>query len=211
MNRTRIKFCGMTRIEDAVLGARFGVDAIGLVFTRRSPRFVELAQARAIVAALPPWTNVVALFMDDTADWIREVEQAIRPHFLQFHGSEDDAFCSGFDTPHMKAIAMGSENDVHARLSAHPHARGFLLDGHAVGTQGGRGQGFDWSRIPHDVEHPLILAGGITSGNVATAIARVRPWAVDVSSSIESAPGVKDAEKMAVFVAAVRRADAELA
>lgn len=211
MTRTRIKFCGMTRAEDAVLAARLGVDAIGLVFTRRSPRFVELTQARAIVAALPPLTDVVALFMDDAADWIHEVEQTVRPHFLQFHGNESDVFCSGFDTPHLKAIAMGSEADVQTRLAVHPHACGFLLDGHVAGTQGGRGQGFDWSRIPRDMDHPLMLAGGIGAGNVAAAIQQVRPWAVDVSSGIESSPGIKDAEKMAAFVAAVDKADAELA
>lgn len=209
MTRTRIKFCGMTRVEDAVQAARLGVDAIGLVFTRRSPRFVEPEQARVIVAALPPLIGVVALFMDDAAEWVHEVEQAVRPQALQFHGSEDDAFCSGFATPHLKAIAMGSEGDVRARVSAHPHASGFLLDGHAAGMQGGRGQGFDWSRIPHDMQHPLILAGGIGIDNVAAAIGRVRPWAVDVSSGIESSPGVKDATKMAAFVAAVRKADAE--
>lgn len=211
MTRTRIKFCGMTRVEDAVLAARLGVDAVGLVFTRRSPRFVELTQAHAIVAALPPLTSVVALFMDDKADWIREVEQAIRPHILQFHGCENDAFCSGFDALHLKSIAMGSEEDVQTRLAAHPHARGFLLDGHVAGAQGGRGQGFDWSRIPRDMDRHLILAGGLSVDNVAAAIQQVRPWAVDVSSGIETSPGIKDAAKMTAFVAAVRKADAESA
>ncbi len=210
MKRTRIKFCGMTRTEDAVRAARLGVDAIGLVFTRRSPRFVELEQAQAIVAALPPLVGVVALFMDDDPDWVREIERAVRPHFLQFHGKEEDAFCSGFGTPHLKAIAMGSEADVHARMAAHAHACGFLLDGHAAGAQGGRGQGFDWSRIPARTTRPLILAGGITPDNVEAAIDRVRPWAVDVSSGIETAPGVKDAAKMAAFVTAVRQADASV-
>ncbi|HET7267476.1 MAG TPA: phosphoribosylanthranilate isomerase [Oleiagrimonas sp.] len=207
MNRTRVKFCGMTRVEDAVFAARLGVDAVGLVFTRRSPRFVEPAQARAIAAALPPLVDVVALFMDDDAAWVREVERAVHPHWLQFHGSEDDAFCAGFDTPHVKAIAMGSEGDVGTRMAAHPSARAFVFDGHAAGTQGGRGQGFDWSRLPRDAGHPLVLAGGLHADNVASAIERVRPWAVDVSSGIESAPGVKEPAKSAAFVRAVREAD----
>lgn len=208
MTRTRIKFCGMTRIEDAVLAARFGVDAIGFVFTRRSPRFIGPAKACAIVRALPPLVDVVALFMDDEPDWVREVERAIRPHWLQFHGSENDAFCAAFDTPHVKAIAMGSEDDVRTRLDAHPHARAFLLDGHAAGMQGGRGQGFDYARIPHDIEHPLILAGGLSVANVATAIDHVRPWAVDVSSGIESAPGIKDPDKMRAFIQAAQSVQA---
>lgn len=204
MIRTRIKFCGMTRVQDAMLAARLGVDAIGLVFTRRSQRFVELERARTIVAALPPLVGVVALFLDDEAAWIHAVEQAVRPHWLQFHGNEEDAFCAAFDTPHLKAIAMGSEDDVRTRFAAHPHARGFLLDGHAAGALGGRGQGFDWSRIPHDVAHPLMLAGGLSAANVATAIDRVRPWAVDVSSGIESTPGIKDPDKMRAFIQAAR-------
>lgn len=208
MTRTRIKFCGMTRAGDAALAARLGVDAVGIVFARRSPRFVEPEAARAIVAALPPWVDVVALFMDDAADWVREVEHRVRPHWLQFHGAEADAFCAGFDTPHVKAIAMGTPDEVGVRLDQHPHARGFLFDGHVPGTQGGRGQGFDWSRIPDDLARPWILAGGLNARNVADAIRCVRPWGVDVSSGIETAPGVKDAAAMAAFAAAVRETDA---
>lgn len=209
MTRTRIKFCGMTRVGDAALAACLGVDAIGIVFAQCSPRCVEAERACAIVAALPPWVDVVALFMDDEAQWIREVERRVRPHWLQFHGAEPDAFCAGFATPYVKSIAMDSTDAVGARLDAHPHARAFLFDGHAPGTQGGRGQAFDWSRIPGDVPRPWILAGGLDAGNVAEAIRRVRPWAVDVSSGIESAPGVKDAAAMSAFVAAVREADAQ--
>lgn len=208
MTRTRIKFCGMTRPGDAAFAAGLGVDAIGVVCTRRSPRFVAPGQARAIADALPPWVDVVALFMDDAADWVRAVEATLRPHWLQFHGGEDDAFCAQFATPHVKAVAMGSPATAGAQLEAHPHACAFLLDGHAAGLQGGSGQGFDWSDVPGDIGRPLILAGGLAAANVARAIAQVRPWAVDVSSGIESAPGVKDAAAMTAFVAAVRAADA---
>ncbi|HEX7339700.1 MAG TPA: phosphoribosylanthranilate isomerase [Rhodanobacteraceae bacterium] len=207
MIHTRIKFCGMTRAEDALLAARLGVDAIGLVFTRRSPRFVELAAAQAIVAALPPFVATVGLFMDDEAAWVREVERVVTPTWLQFHGSESDSFCTCFTSPHVKAIAMGSDADVAAQLAQHPHARAWLLDSHAVGAQGGSGRTFDWERIPTATRRPLILAGGLSADNVAQAIVQVHPWAVDVSSGIESAPGIKDAAKCEAFVRAVRQAD----
>ncbi len=208
MSRIRIKFCGMTRVEDTVAAARLGVDAIGFVFVRRSPRFLEPAAARAIAAALPPLVTVVALFMDDEVAWVREVERVLRPHWLQFHGSETDTFCAAFDTPHVKAVAMDSRDDVRACLDAHPRARGFVLDGHATGAQGGRGQAFDWSRIPRDIERPVILAGGLTADNVTAAIDRVRPWAVDVSSGIESAPGIKSLDRMRAFIHAARSSQA---
>lgn len=208
MTRTRIKFCGITRVADAQSAVEMGVDAIGLVFTQRSPRRVTPAQARAIVGHLPPMVSVVALFMDNTADWVREVENVVKPALLQFHGAETGAFCSSFDTPYLKAIAMNSVEDVPACLEAHPHARGFLLDGHVAGGQGGQGMSFDWSRVPGDSLRPVILAGGLDAGNVATAIRRVRPWAVDVSSGIEVSPGIKSPDKMQAFVKAVQSVQA---
>ncbi len=208
MTRTRIKFCGITRAADAIAAATLGVDAVGLVFTARSPRAVGVAQARAIVQALPPMVSVVALFMDDDAALVREVEREVRPDLLQFHGAETAECCAAFDTPYLKAVAMNSTGDVPALLAAHPHARGFLFDGHVAGGQGGQGQAFDWSRLPSDVRRPVILAGGLDAGNVADAIVRVRPWAVDVSSGIEASPGIKSPEKMQAFVKAVRSVQA---
>lgn len=203
MTRTRIKFCGITRAEDARRAADLGVDAIGLVFTRRSSRFVTPEQARDIVIGLPPLLTVVALFMDNTDDWVREVERAVKPSLLQFHGSESDTFCQGFDTTWIKAIAMNSADDAATRLEAWPHARGYVLDGHRAGAPGGQGTAFDWARVPADMQRPLILAGGLDADNVATAIGRVRPWAVDVSSGIEVSPGIKHPDKMQAFVKAV--------
>lgn len=206
MTRTRIKFCGITRAGDAELAARLGVDAIGLVCTRRSRRFVEPAQALAIRARVAPYVSVVALFMDDDAAWVREVESAVRPDLLQFHGTEDASFCTGFATPYVKAVAMASTADVHRVADAHPRAVGLLLDGHASGGQGGSGHGFDWTRVPHDLRRPLIVAGGLDAANVGAAIRVARPWAVDVASGIESSPGIKDSAKMQAFIAAVEGA-----
>lgn len=207
MTRTRIKYCGITRIEDAVLAAQLGVDAIGLVCTRRSRRFVEPAQALAIRTQVAAYVTVVALFMDDEAAWVREVETTMRPDLLQFHGAEEAAFCSAFATPYVKAVAMASANDVRRVAHAHPRAAGLLMDGHAAGEQGGGGRRFDWTRIPRDLRRPLIVAGGLDAANVGEAIRVARPWAVDVASGVESSPGVKDSAKMQAFIAAVDRAD----
>jgi phosphoribosylanthranilate isomerase len=203
VTRTRIKFCGITRGEDALLAAQLGVDAIGLVCTRRSPRFLEPAQAQAIRAQVPAYVSVVALFMDDEAAWVREVEAALHPDLLQFHGVEDAAFCSAFITPYVKTVAMGGDADVRSIAAAHPQARGLLLDGHAAGMQGGSGQRFDWTRVPRDLALPVIVAGGLDAGNVGAAIRNAQPWAVDVASGIETSPGIKDPAKMHAFAAAV--------
>jgi phosphoribosylanthranilate isomerase len=193
-------------MEDALLAAKQGADAIGMVFTRRSKRFIEPSHAARFRAAVPPFVTVVALLMDDEADWVREVIATVQPDLLQFHGSEDDAFCSGFGQRYLKAIAMGEGALALASLRAFPRATGLLLDGHGLGEQGGSGKTFDWNLMPTDLEQPLTLAGGLTADNVAAAIRIARPWAVDVSSGIESSPGIKDAVKMERFIAAVRGA-----
>lgn len=208
MTRTRIKCCGMTRPGDAVLAAQLGADAIGLVFTRRSKRFVDIRQASAIRAALPPYVAVVGLFMDDDAAWVREVETQVRPHLLQFHGDESAAYCRACDAPYVKTIAMGSAPDLAAAFDAHPHAAGFLLDGHRASEPGGSGTTFDWSHVPRRSALPLIVAGGLTPDNVADAIGIAQPWAVDVCSGVESAPGIKDADAMRRFIETVQQADA---
>jgi len=206
MMRTRIKFCGITRMQDAHAAAALGVDAIGLVLTRKSPRFVEIAQAREIRRSLPPFVSAVALFMDDEPAWIAQAIDAIAPEMLQFHGMESAADCGRYGRRYLKAVPMGDGADVHDVVAAHPAATGFLLDGHAAGEQGGRGKSFDWSRAPLNLQRPVLLAGGLTCDNVGPAIRAVRPYAVDVSSGIESAPGVKDLDKMRRFVEEVQRA-----
>ena len=206
---TRIKCCGMTRVGDALLAARLGADAIGLVFTARSKRQVTLAQAREIVAALPPFVATVALFMDDDADLVRQVIEEVQPAMLQFHGSETDDWSMQFGLPFLKAIAMGEGAAALPRLRDYPHASGLLLDGHGFGEAGGSGKAFDWSLLPGELVQPMILAGGLHAGNVADAVRLLRPWAVDVASGVESSPGVKDPDKLAAFIHAVRTADAE--
>ena len=206
MTRTRIKFCGITRMEDAQAAAALGVDAIGLVLTRKSPRFVEVAQASAIRRSLPPFMMAVALFMDDEPAWIAMAIDAIAPDLLQFHGAERATDCARYGRRYLKAVPMGEDVDVHATMAVHSRAAGFLLDSHAPGDQGGSGKSFDWSRIPEKLQRPVLLAGGLTCDNVCSAIRAARPYAVDVSSGIESAPGVKDLGKMRCFVEEVQRA-----
>ena len=207
--RTRVKFCGITRMNDALEAAALGVDAIGFVFTRQSQRYIALENARAIRAALPPFVACVALFMDDDAVWVAEVLKKLGPDYLQFHGSEDAGYCDGFARPYLKAIAMGGAQDVAAFAAKYPCAAGFLLDSHAVDTAGGSGKEFDWTRVPQNVARPLLLAGGLTPFNVADAIRQVRPYGVDVSSGIEAAPGVKDSQKMRKFIEEVNRVSAQ--
>ncbi len=206
---TRIKCCGMTRTEDALLAARLGADAIGLVFTARSKRQVTLRQARDIVAALPPLVTTVALFMDDDAALVRQVLDEVKPTLLQFHGDESDAWCAQFGHPFLKAIAMGEGMAALARLHDYPSAVGLLLDGHAAGEPGGSGKVFDWSLLPTGLAQPLILAGGLHPDNVADALRALHPWAVDVASGVESAPGIKDPDRLEAFIRAVRATDAE--
>ena len=203
---TRIKCCGMTRVEDALLAAKLGADAIGLVFTARSKRRVTLEQARAIVGALPPFVGAVALFMDDDAELVQEVIEAVQPDLLQFHGEEPDNWCAQFGRRFVKGIAMGAGKVALHKLRRYPSAAGLLLDGHGLGEAGGSGKAFDWSLMPTELEQPLILAGGLTPVNVAEAIRIARPWAVDVASGVESAPGIKDPQKLADFIHAVRNA-----
>jgi phosphoribosylanthranilate isomerase len=206
--RTRIKICGITRPEDARAAARLGVDAIGLVFYAPSPRAVTVAQARAVMAALPPFVTVVGLFVDAAPEHVRETLAAIPLDLLQFHGDESPDYCTQFGSPWLKAVRMKEGVDVAVEAERFRAARGLLLDAYRPGVPGGTGERFEWSRVPRDMSMPLILAGGLTPNNVTDAVAQVRPYAVDVSGGVEAAKGIKDFEKMAAFVAAVREADA---
>ena len=203
---TRIKFCGITRIEDAGVAVDLGVDAIGLVFTRSSQRFVGIGQACAIRRTLPPFVVTVALFMDDEPAWIEEVIAEVQPDLLQFHGDEAAGFATSFARPYLKAVPMASVADAASYAARYLDAAGFLLDNHAPGAAGGTGVAFDWTRVPR-LGRPTVLAGGLDAHNVAQAIAVVRPYAVDVSSGIEFAPGIKDAARMRAFAAAVHAAN----
>lgn len=208
MSRTRVKICGVTRVEDALLACQLGADAIGMVLTPSSPRCVTAERARGIRAALPAFVTAVLLVHDLPAVQVAAALREVRPGLVQFHGSEDAAFCGRFDAPYVKALGMDGAVDVRALAAAHPRALGFVLDGHPPGQQGGRGRAFDWSRVPRDLGRPVILAGGLNPANVADAIRQVHPWAVDLASGVESAPGIKDADKLRAFFAAVHAADA---
>jgi phosphoribosylanthranilate isomerase len=208
--RTRIKFCGMTRAGDVRLASELGVDAIGFVFAAASPRRVRAEEARVMRNALAPLVDAVALFMDNSAEDVRNVVKLVRPSLLQFHGSEDDAFCRSFGTPYLKAIPMGEGThvgDATALQLRFPAAAALLFDGHGGEVRGGNGSRFDWSRIPTGLHKPFVLAGGLDPDNVFEAIQQTLPWGVDVSSGIESAPGIKDGDLMRHFVEEVRRAD----
>lgn len=202
---TRIKICGITRPGDGAKAAELGTDAIGLVFYERSPRNVGIGQARDIIAALPPFVKVVALFMNASAGDVLEVLDRVPVDLLQFHGDEDAGYCAGFERPYIKAVPMAGNVDVGAYSAGHARAAGLLLDSHALGEAGGSGLTFDWDKAPQGLDKPLILAGGLTPANVEEGVRRVRPYAVDVSSGVESAPGIKDARLMAEFIEGVRR------
>lgn len=209
MSRTRVKICGVTRVEDALLACAEGADAIGMVMTPASPRCVSIDQARAIRDALPAFVDAVVLTHDLPADRVRAIIDGVRPDLVQFHGLEDAAFCGSFGVRYLKALGMAGDLDVRAIAAGHARASGFVLDGHPPGQQGGQGRTFDWTRVPRDLGRPVILAGGLNAGNVALAIRTVHPWAVDLASGVEAAPGIKDPAKLRAFFAAVHAVDAE--
>jgi len=206
-HRTRAKICGITRVEDALAAAEAGADAIGLVFAA-SPRRIDLATARAIRHALPPFVATVALFVNPSRDEVGAVLDQVAPDWLQFHGEEPPAFCAGFDRPYFKAARVRPDLDLLQYAALYADAGALLLDAWSPDAHGGTGHRFDWGLIPRALPKPVILAGGLDAGNVAEAIRAVRPWAVDVSSGVEAAKGIKDAAKVAAFMKEVRIADA---
>jgi len=209
---TQIKFCGFTRSEDIAAAVALGVEYLGLVFAPHSPRQLTLDTARALRRTDLGGARIVALLMDQPECEVRAVIDAIAPDILQFHGGESDAFCAAFGLPFWKAIGMGGDPASGlAQVARYPSASAFLFDGHAAGAAGGSGQRFDWSRLPATLGHPpFLLAGGLDAHNVAEAIHSAAPWGVDISSGIESSPGIKDHRHMQHFVHAVRRTDTKI-
>ena len=204
--RTRIKICGMTRDEDVRAAVDAGADAIGLVFYPPSPRFLSVERACALARGVPPFVATVALFVNAPAADVRTVIEGVRPSLLQFHGEETPEYCAQFGVPFLKACRMGPGVDALKYLRPFSAAAGWLLDSH-VAEYGGVGERFDWSLVPAELSRPLVLSGGLDPANVREAIRRVRPWAVDVSSGVEAAKGIKDAAKVAAFISEVRNAD----
>ena len=205
--KTRIKICGLRDAAMARETARLGADAIGLVFYAPSPRHVEIEAAREIVAALPPFVMSVGLFVDADPDYVRSVLAQVPLDVLQFHGNESPAYCEQFSRPYLKAVRVKPGLNLLEYAASYPGARGLLVDAFVEGVPGGTGEGFDWSLLPADLPLPLILSGGLYPGNVKAAVEEVRPWAVDVSSGVESAKGIKDVAKIAAFVEEVNRAE----
>ena len=203
---TRVKICGVTRVEDGIACAQLGADAIGLVFYAPSPRHVSVAQARAIMAALPPFITTVGLFVDADPAEVSAVLTQLPLDLLQFHGDESPEYCQGFARPYLKAMRVKPGVDLVQYAAQYAQAKGLLLDAHVEGVAGGTGQSFDWNLIPAHLPLPVVLSGGLHPANVTEAIKRVQPAAVDVSSGVEATKGIKDAAKIAAFMQGVRNA-----
>lgn len=201
--RVRVKICGITTPEQAVAVSRLGADALGLVFVEKSSRYLSLTAAREIRDAVPPFVQVVALFLDAKAGQVEQVIDQIQPDLLQFHGCESVLDCERWQRPYLRAIAMGSQPDLAGEARSYAKASGFLLDGHRHGELGGQGTAFDWSTVPGALGKPVILAGGLNPTNVGEAIRMTRPHGVDVSSGVESSPGVKDLDLVREFISEV--------
>ncbi len=222
MIRTRVKICGITRIEDGLAAARAGADAVGLVFWPGTPRCIDRATARAICAALPPYVSIVGLFVDQEPAVVHAVLKTVPLDLLQFHGDEPPEACGIFGRPYIKAVAVQGSGSGGALLeygTRYADAAGFLFDAPpSGGLPGGTGRSFDWEVLtPELIERlrkPVVLSGGLHAGNVAAAIRRIRPWAVDVSSGVEELDaagkprkGRKDPARIAAFIEEVQHAD----
>lgn len=207
--RTRVKICGITRPDDGIEAARLGVDAIGLVFYEKSPRNVSIEQARVICEALPGFVTVVSLFMNPDAEQVNKVLAACAIDLIQFHGTESADFCQSFDRPYIKAVGMAGNEKLVDAMQQYSTAKALLLDSHVSGAAGGTGETFDWNAIPQQYRNSVILAGGLKPDNVAAAIRKVQPYAVDLSSGVESEPGIKDAALMVQLMNEVREVNCE--
>jgi phosphoribosylanthranilate isomerase len=206
--RTRVKICGLRDPEHARVAANAGADAIGLVFYPPSPRFVAIEEAARVAAALPPYVMAVGLFVNASEAEVRRVLEGVRLDMLQFQGDEAPDFCERFGVPWVRAVRMEAGTDLVEYAGRFSRARALLLDAHVPGQPGGTGRSFDWADIPRNLPVPLILSGGLTSENVARAVREVKPWAVDVSSGVETGRGSKDPRKIVDFIRSVRLEDA---
>jgi phosphoribosylanthranilate isomerase len=205
-HRTRIKICGLTREQDVDAAVTAGADALGFVFYPPSPRYVDFDRAAALMARVPPFVTIVGLFVNARPEGLETALKRLPIQLLQFHGDESEADCQAYGRPYLKAARVRPGFDLINYAACFPGAAGLLLDAFVEGYGGG-GEAFDWNLIPQGLAQPLILSGGLDPINVEEAVARVRPWAVDVSSGVEVAKGIKDPAKIAAFVAGVRNAD----
>lgn len=204
--RTRIKICGLTREADVAAACAAGADAVGFVCYAKSPRYVEPRRLRALAREVGPFTTPVLLFVNAAPDAIDVAREAVPAAVLQFHGDEHEADCARYGATYLRAIRMVEGVDLLDCERLFPSAAALLLDAPSE-VYGGSGTAFDWARVPSSRGKRLILAGGLNPDNVARAVQTVRPYAVDVSSGVEDAPGHKNAARINEFVDAVRRAD----
>ncbi|MGR8947512.1 MAG: phosphoribosylanthranilate isomerase [Gammaproteobacteria bacterium] len=206
-HRTRVKYCGITRLRDAQIAVSLGVDALGFIFYSKSPRNVAAECAAEIIAQLPPFVTAVGLVVDMPAIDVNELVTRTNIDLVQCHGDETVSECESLNRPYLKAIRVASNSDVSALAAQYPSARGILLDAYVRGTPGGSGRRFDWRKAQGVDPDSLVIAGGLDADNVGDVIEQLRPYGVDVSSGIESAPGIKDEQKMIDFIQKVRLAD----
>lgn len=197
----RVKICGITRAQDLHAACAAGADALGFVFYEKSPRHLTIDAAAALVRELPPFVQAVGLFVDAEPAFIEAVLRAVPLDLLQFHGDETPADCARVGRPYIKAVRVNRDTDLLKCAADFEAARGLLLDAFVAGVPGGTGERFDWGLIPPHLPKPVILSGGLAPDNVAEAVRTVRPWAVDVSSGVEVTKGIKDAHKIAQFIA----------
>ncbi|MCG8379974.1 MAG: phosphoribosylanthranilate isomerase [Proteobacteria bacterium] len=200
IGRTRVKICGITSLEDAMVAVEAGADAIGLVFYEKSPRYVAIDTASRIVNSVPPFINCTGLFVDADKNYIREILKQVSIDTLQFHGQEMEHACTLYGKPYIKAIRMSNDVDLVSEIKTYASARALLLDTFVKDTPGGTGISFDWDKIPKDLTKPIILAGGLDINNVKQAITKVKPYAVDVSGGVETEKGKKDPNKIINFI-----------
>jgi len=203
--KTRIKICGCTRVVDVQAAVNAGADAVGVILVPGSKRKVSLDQAAALLRAAPPFVSRVAVFQNPDAAEVETTLASGVVNLLQFHGEESNDFCNAFSVPFVKALSMQGDSDWRQIAAIYPDASGVLLDAHFPGTPGGQGVSFDWQQAGSSHTLPVILAGGLNPANVATAIKTVQPWAVDVSSGVENAPGIKDHDLLRQFCGEVKR------
>ena len=201
----RVKICGITSPEQALMAQQSGADAIGLVIYEKSPRYVDIEQAANIRAVIGQSTLAIALLVNPSESLVKQVISEVKPDYIQFHGDETAEFCHQFNVPFIRAVRMREGLDIEAEVAAYKAEGGFLFDAWNDDLYGGTGHSFDWSRLPDSADYKLILAGGLNPSNVAQAVSITNPYMVDVSGGVEASPGVKDSVKVKAFIAQAKK------
>jgi len=203
MKNTKIKICGVVDVKTAVSAERLGADAIGLVFCKKSKRCISVEEAKEVIHSLQPFTSIVALFSNDEEDYVQNILNELKINLIQFHGDENDEYCTKYNLPYIKGIS--EINDGYKNLDyKFPNAKGFVVDSHEKDGIGGTGKTFDWSKGSFDTKKPIIIAGGLNCDNVKDAIKAFMPYGVDVSSGVESSPGIKDINLIEEFIEQIK-------